>query len=265
MRTGCTDFSHKSVVNELFNQSWTAGARLRALRLRTGMSMAEMAKALDLPAASSYQYWEADAKGRYFTADRVHKLAAVLVGRGEPPITKAEVLELGGLVPVESLGGRRRAVEPDQPPLAAPKGSLRILEYDVGAAGGHGAQPPDMEGDGTHTPVLAEWVMPEDLVAAHTTPGRQLALIRVEGDSMEPDYRPGERVLVDLSRKKPSPPGVFVIWDGMGLVLKRVELVPNSDAKRIRLSSINPGYQAYEIDLDEFTIVARVVGKWQWR
>lgn len=142
--------------------------------------------------------------------------------------------------------------------------SLVIREYDVGASAGHGAEPPVLNGGG-ETPVLAEWSMPEDLVRAHTTPGRRLALIRVEGNSMEPDYHPGERVLVDLSRRKPSPPGEFVIWDGMGLVLKRVELVPGSDPKRIRLISINPGYTPYEVDLDEHTIVARVIGKWQWR
>lgn len=143
-------------------------------------------------------------------------------------------------------------------------GGLLVREYDVGASAGHGAEPPPLDGDG-ETPVLAEWSMPEDLVRAHTTPGRRLALIRVEGNSMEPDYHPGERVLVDLSRRRPSPPGEFVIWDGMGLVLKRVELVPNSNASRIRLISINPGYTPYEVDLDEHTIVARVIGKWQWR
>jgi transcriptional regulator with XRE-family HTH domain len=151
----------------------------------------------------------------------------------------------------------------DAPALPSP-GGLLIREYDVGASAGHGAEPPALNGEG-ETPILAEWSMPEDLVRAHTTPGRRLALIRVEGNSMEPDYHPGERVLVDLSRRKPSPPGEFVIWDGMGLVLKRVELVPNSSPMKIRLISINPGYTPYEVDLDEHTIVARVIGKWQWR
>jgi hypothetical protein len=141
---------------------------------------------------------------------------------------------------------------------------LTIREYDVGASAGGGAEPPELNGNG-ETPILAEWTMPDDIVRAHTTPGRRLALIRVEGNSMEPDYHPGERVLVDLSRRRPSPPGEFVIWDGMGLVLKRVELVPNSEPKRIRLISINPGYTPYEVELDEHTIVARVIGKWQWR
>lgn len=142
--------------------------------------------------------------------------------------------------------------------------SLTIREHDVGASAGHGLEPAQLIGQGAEA-VLAEWTMPADLIRAHTTASSELAIIRVEGDSMEPDYRPGERVLVDRSRRKPSPPGVFVVWDGMGLVLKRVELVPGSDAKRIRLSSINDGYMPYEIDVDDYTIIARVIGKWVWR
>jgi phage repressor protein C with HTH and peptisase S24 domain len=167
-----------------------------------------------------------------------------------------------GVDPAQLLRGERRPVERRE--IVREAAGLVIREYDVGASAGYGAEPPELDGHG-ETPILAEWSMPEDLVRAHTTPGRRLALIRVEGNSMEPDYHPGERVLVDLSRRKPSPPGEFVIWDGMGLVLKRVELVPGTNASRIRLISINPGYTPYEVDLDEHTIVARVIGKWQWR
>jgi len=167
-----------------------------------------------------------------------------------------------GVDPAELLRGERTGAEPRREEREA--GGLTIREYDVGASAGHGAEPPVLNGDG-ETPILAEWSMPEDLVQAHTTPDRRLAIIRVEGDSMEPEYHPGERVLVDLSRRKPSPPGIFIIWDGMGLVLKRVELVPGLIPRRIRLMSINPGYTPYEVELDEHTIVARVIGKWQWR
>ena len=33
----------------------------------------------------------------------------------------------------------------------------------------------------------------------------------------------GDIVLVDLGRRTPTPPGVFVLYDGMGLLAKRVE------------------------------------------
>ncbi len=238
----------------------SAGVALKKLRLRSGLSVREMAERLGVKSHSTYNGWETEYKRPYMTWDRVQKLASILVGLGDPEITRQEVLALAG-VGANPVG--RPVPVPDPPNPPAP-GGLIIREYDVGASAGHGAEPPELNGHG-ETPVLAEWSMPEDLVRAHTTPGRRLALIRVEGNSMEPDYHPGERVLVDLSRRKPTPPGEFVIWDGLGLVLKRVELVPGTDAKRIRLMSINPGYTPYEVDLDEHTIVARVIGKWQWR
>ena len=45
-------------------------------------------------------------------------------------------------------------------------------------------------------------------------------MITVDGDSMEPLLAAGDRILIDVSRPVPVPPGIFVIWDGMGLVAK---------------------------------------------
>jgi hypothetical protein len=39
-------------------------------------------------------------------------------------------------------------------------------------------------------------------------------------------------ILVDTSQRVPVPPGIFVIWDGMGIVAKRIEHVPHSDPPR---------------------------------
>jgi phage repressor protein C with HTH and peptisase S24 domain len=36
----------------------------------------------------------------------------------------------------------------------------------------------------------------------------------------------GDIVLVDLGRRTTTPPGIFVLHDGMGLVAKRLEHVP---------------------------------------
>ena len=40
---------------------------------------------------------------------------------------------------------------------------------------------------------------------------------------MMPTLHDGDIVLVDLGRRTPTPPGVFVLYDGMGLLAKRVE------------------------------------------
>ena len=47
-----------------------------------------------------------------------------------------------------------------------------------------------------------------------------------------PTLLDGDIVLVDLGRRTPTPPGVFVLYDGMGLVAKRLEHIPNSDPPR---------------------------------
>ena len=55
---------------------------------------------------------------------------------------------------------------------------------------------------------------------------------------MMPTLHDGDIVLV--GRRTPTPPGVFVLYDGMGLVAKRVEHITNSDPPRVRIISDNP-------------------------
>jgi hypothetical protein len=55
-----------------------------------------------------------------------------------------------------------------------------------------------------------------------------------------------------------SPPGIFVLDDGMGLVAKRLEHIPNSDPPAVRVISDNPLYPAYERTADEIRIIGRI-------
>ena len=47
-------------------------------------------------------------------------------------------------------------------------------------------------------------------------------------------------------------------WDGMGLVAKRVEHVPNSDPPKIVVKSVNREYET-EREAEEVHIIGRVV------
>ena len=84
-------------------------------------------------------------------------------------------------------------------------------------------------------------------------------MIAVDGDSMEPLLSGGDRILIDVSRRVPVPPGIFVIWDGMGLVAKRIEHVPHSEPPRVVLKSLNPEYDSYERLAGEVRVVGRAV------
>lgn len=107
--------------------------------------------------------------------------------------------------------------------------------------------------------------MPRDLMRSYTsTPAEQIKIATVVGDSMEPTLLPGTKVMIDTRDVRPSPPGVFFVWDGLGLVAKRVELVQGSDPRRVRLTSDNERYAPYEVSLDDAQIQGRVMGRWQW-
>lgn len=69
----------------------------------------------------------------------------------------------------------------------------------------------------------------------------------------------GDRILVDTSQRVPVPPGIFVIWDGLGLVAKRIEHVPHSSPPTVVIRSINPEYATYERHAEDVRIVGRVI------
>lgn len=91
----------------------------------------------------------------------------------------------------------------------------------------------------------------------------RIRILAVRGTSMEPELWSGQRVMVDIEDKAPSPPGIFVVWDGLGLVLKYIEVIANSDPLRVRISSAHQAFKSYERNLDEAYINGRVVGVWK--
>lgn len=86
-----------------------------------------------------------------------------------------------------------------------------------------------------------------------------LGLLYVRGDSMEPSLCHNDIVMVDTTKKTPTPPGIFVLFDGFGLVAKRLEYVADAGLKQLRIISDNPQYSTYERSLEETLIIGRVV------
>ncbi|MCZ0934969.1 MAG: peptidase S24 [Gemmatimonadetes bacterium] len=151
----------------------------------------------------------------------------------------------------------RRATRPKRSPLtphAAPRGYSAVPEIDVRASAGPGAWSDDIE------QTRDMWLFADPLIR-HEFRARpeDLQMITVDGDSMEPLLSGGDRVLIDVSRQVPVPPGIFVIWDGLGLVAKRLEHVPNSEPARVVLKSLNPEYDSYERPAEEVRVVGRAV------
>ena len=130
---------------------------------------------------------------------------------------------------------------------------VSIMELQVRAAAGGGALV-ESEAEGVRWYFPAEWLRHEIRASAS-----DLRMITIDGDSMEPLLRSGDKILIDTARRAPSPPGVFVLFDGLGLVAKQLELVPQSDPPKVLIKSANPRYETYERTAEEVSIVGRVV------
>lgn len=109
------------------------------------------------------------------------------------------------------------------------------------------------------------WVLPATVLASRTR-GRpeNIRIFTVQESAMAPELLPGETVLVDLSDVTPSPPGIFVVADGLGHVIRRCAHIPQSKPPHIRLSAVDTAYEAYTVPLEKAGIVGRVIAKLQW-
>jgi transcriptional regulator with XRE-family HTH domain len=112
---------------------------------------------------------------------------------------------------------------------------------------------------------LGSWSVPRDVLRAGSrTAGAALKMLTVLGDEMEPTFRLNDRILVDTADRRPSPAGVFMVWDGISLVLRRVEITAGSEPVRLRISTDSPRYQPVERLHAETLIQGRVIARWSW-
>jgi phage repressor protein C with HTH and peptisase S24 domain len=90
-------------------------------------------------------------------------------------------------------------------------------------------------------------------------PPAQLLAMVAEGNSMEPDFRGGDQILVDTRRRSLAQPGAFCLWDGDGHVIKFLQKVQGSEPQKVRVISANGVYEPEERLLDEINLIGRVV------
>ncbi|HSM42171.1 MAG TPA: hypothetical protein VK862_15570 [Afifellaceae bacterium] len=181
--------------------------------------------------------------------------------------------------------GKPAPVEERQPALAdrlrgrdrkGASAGRRVYELDMRAgAGSSGAEAflENVTRNGvtvSQDVVGAEWSIPADYLTGELRIGADKAwIVEVFGDSgYEPanpgapgSLFPGDRVIIDTSDPRPTPPGAFAVHDGVGLVIKQVEVIANTDPVRLRLGSRNPSYAPYEVTVEEARIIGRVRGR----
>ena len=110
--------------------------------------------------------------------------------------------------------------------------------------------------------VTAEWVFPPTFLRheLRLQPGGMMVL-EVVGDSMSPTLESGDRVIIDTAHNRPTPDGIYVIEEGDGPMVKRLQLVRRSDPPEIRIISDNKHHEAYTLRLEDIRIIGRVSGR----
>ena len=131
-----------------------------------------------------------------------------------------------------------------------------VAEMEVEAAAGPGAWNEEFVME------KARWRLPEGMVRHEgDAEPEALRILRVRGNSMEPEMREGDRLVVDTARRVPAAGELFVLWDGDGLVVKRVEPAREPGAAKLRLLSANPAYPPYTCLAADVHIVGKVLWK----
>ena len=153
------------------------------------------------------------------------------------------------------LDGRGESCDaiPDLPEaVSAPEDYVGLRFVDIRPGMGDGAFE-DHSGEGDLV------FFPPDVIRLLRTPADHLRVLEVEGPSMSPILEHLDRVIVDTTKRNPSQPAIFVLWDGHGTVCKWVERVPRSDPPKLRIISENDRFKPYEAIEEEANIVGRVV------
>lgn len=89
----------------------------------------------------------------------------------------------------------------------------------------------------------------------------QMVLMRVSGDSMEPEIRHGDVVLIDQSQCEPKPGTMFAVRVGELIYLKVVDSMPEG----LVLKSINSAYEPIKVDLrGDLAEGVKILGKVIW-
>lgn len=214
----------------------TFASRLSEARAAAGLTQTELAERISA-AQSTVATWER--------------------GKNEPNL--AQILRLGRVLH-KSPEWLAFAID------AADLADLSLIpEIDINAVSSSMELMVDGGGGGA-LKVISRYGFPSkdfrSLFGAHS---ERTVMVEVKGDAMAPTLMPGEKILVDTHDRNPSPPGLFVVWDGFGHVVQRIQFIPHSTPPRVRISSDNTRYEAYERPLDEAFIEGRVVGSWQRR
>lgn len=235
-----------------------AAHQLKALRKRVPhLSVRALASLLGMP-SSTYAYYEDGFKDEFFPLDFVRKLLVAIGGRGDPPISEAEIFALAGLTsPTERPAPQTGAIRPQPAPgVQAPPAYIAAdAPRDVPIVGvSIGGAHADFE---LNKGEICDYARRPPTIAN----ARHVFALYVAGTSMSRWREPGDLIFCDPARPARAGDRVVVECvperDGDGHPAFLKELVART-ATKIRLRQYNPE-ATIEIPLSRVVAVHRVI------
>lgn len=173
-------------------------------------------------------------------------------------------------VPLDDLG---REIDPDTPAADPaydrehykPQIPGAIPELDVKAGAGEGAVgevmviPAGPAGTVSAHRIVDEWAIPPRWLREAVHDPQRAIVMEIEGDSMLPNYAPGDRVVIDLSVNEMGPDGVYLITDGYSPPqVKRLQRVMFTVPQMVKIISDNERYTVAETDLASVRVLGKI-------
>ena len=141
-------------------------------------------------------------------------------------------------------------------------------EVDSKAGGGEGTVHPERgvalgsNGIMSGHRVIAEWVFPPAFLQHEVgATASRACVMEVKGDSMEPTLSPGDRIIVDTSHTVLNPDGLYVIDEGLGPRVKRVQVDYDADPVAAHVISDNPSHPPCITAIERIRVIGRVCGR----
>jgi transcriptional regulator with XRE-family HTH domain len=104
-----------------------------------------------------------------------------------------------------------------------------------------------------------DWAFPASFVTNQLqASAKNLLVIEADGDAMTPTIMSGDKVILDTSRKTPSPDGLYAIRDAFeNVIVRRLQLLRAAQPSRVKIISDNPKHAAEEVALIDIEIVGK--------
>lgn len=212
-------------------------ARVRRVMELTGRDGKQFAAAAGVPYGTMRAYLGGRSPSAEFLAGAYRAFGVspvyLLTGHGEPFVNQESSGHPSGFVSVPYLPSPSRLA-----PSAAPGQAVAEAEQSYEAAG---------------------FSLSRDWIARKQLDTETLAVTRVRGRAMEKVLWDGDTVLVDTADTQCETGFVYVLRQGNELLARFCQLLPGG---MLRVSSENPSFTAYDVDLtktEDVQVVGRVV------